>query len=152
MKKILLLVLAIPTCLLPFVTADSASAQMNCTLKTVYKTERWWSGREWRTSWMPYVERECTPTFTAIPNTAAPSQLPSLPETVSFDLSRTFLVTVSTDTESLNVRSEPEIDAPVLRSLPNGSLRLLSGKQSKGWVQLFGGGWVHSKYLKPLGQ
>jgi hypothetical protein len=152
MKKLLLLVLTIPACLLPLVTANSASAQMNCTLKTVYKTERWWSGSVWRTSSMPYVERECTPTFNVTPNTVAPPQLPSLPENVPFDLSSAFLVTVSTDTESLNVRSAPEIGAQVLHSLPNGSLGLLSGEQSKGWVQLLGGGWVHSKYLKPFGR
>lgn len=91
--------------------------------------------------------RVCTETGRSVqPQQAQPA--PALANTVPFAVSPNTSVIVSTNGGLLNVRSNANIGSRALRQVSSGSVHRLSGRQSRGWVQLSEGGWVHSQYLK----
>lgn len=57
-------------------------------------------------------------------------------------------VIVSTNGGTLNARSGPGTNYPVMTRLPNGTTLQLSGSSQGAWVQLVNGSWVNSAYLR----
>ena len=55
---------------------------------------------------------------------------------------------VNTNGSPLDVREHPNSEARILRSLPNGEHVRLTGRHDHDWVELTGGGWVPSYYLR----
>lgn len=55
---------------------------------------------------------------------------------------------VNTGGERLDVKEYPNQTAKVLRRLDHGEHLELTGQQDKGWVELLGGGWVESRFLR----
>lgn len=58
---------------------------------------------------------------------------------------------VTTQNSRLNVRSLPDLSAPVLRRLPKGTLVDVDPRETRGiWRKLVPGGWVSGDYLRPV--
>lgn len=55
---------------------------------------------------------------------------------------------VNTNGGPLDVREQPNSTSPVLRTLPNGDHIRLTGRHDNDWVEVVGGGWVPSYYLR----
>lgn len=59
-------------------------------------------------------------------------------------------IRVATNGSRLNIRSGPSIGYRAIGSLGNGTVIRTSGRASRGWIQLSGGGWVSSAYARYL--
>ena len=58
------------------------------------------------------------------------------------------LMTVSTNRSLLNVREQPNTSARIVAQLAKGSKLPTTGNTSDGWIELVGGGWVASQWMK----
>ena len=57
-------------------------------------------------------------------------------------------VTVSTQGSPLNVRSQPNTSASILRGLDNGAVVSTKGEAANGWIELTDGGWISAQWVK----
>jgi len=57
-------------------------------------------------------------------------------------------VTISTQGSRLNVRSQPNTSASILRGLDNGTVVNTKGEAANGWIELADGGWISAQWVK----
>jgi hypothetical protein len=156
MKRVVAFILSLPVLTVGFGLTSAAQAQ-SCKMVTTYYTERYWTGKYWASSQMPYFHQVCDGVGTG--KSSQPKPGDEVSKGRFFKDGKPYLnrkhfygaYVVSADgKQPVELRSGPGVNYPVVDRVPSGVFLSMMGEmkrddEGRWWTQIHTGTWVDSK-------